>query len=765
MRLLNKILSLVCIVALLFSAVPTVQSQATPTLYFTNTTLTIGGSQRYCYLQMKNAENISAMDYRILYDAENIELDSMYKTGFTNQSDVTVSINDSEPGVIHVTLISQNGLNGDNYVQMMYFKAKKNAKPGAYPISVLVTDIYNSSLDTVVATTQTGTITIKEATQTVKNASFFDTVSSSTVKHGEMFEYTLSGGSLNDLSAGTFTFSYDAEKLKPEKIMPSSFMTVYDINDSYEGMIKLSFVSEKAIPSYNYLVTINFSAIASGKASITFEPSDLYDSSFEGMTGNKLTKSVSIAEPEVVIDYPDFKFELPENITSDKEFTVKAVLEGGSGVRAGDFVVNYDADVLECIGVGSEAISGAWVVTDKNYSNGQIRFSLMSNVDLNEDTALVAMKFRAKENLDSKSNLTAGGTGIYDGKFNAVVLEYINAEIEAKRPEYTVNFYDSDRITILASQKVMSGNGAIAPKAEQIRKLDDENHLKFSGWDKEYSVITDNTDIVAVYEKEAHTVITQSAVAATCTETGITEGEYCVACDEILIAQEVIPAKGHNEIKTPDIKPGYDTPGYIGGTHCDRCGKVLMEPEVIPPTGTVVSAALDSNDILTVKGVLSGNTVTEGTTLIAVYTDNGQLLKTVDITELKQSGFEIEIPGCSGAGHIKILRWDMATIKPFCDAIKVDIVEYPIINASLYNGTLAVSGALSEETEAEGATYLSVYDNNKRLLTVEDITALNQSDFSVFIEDMEDSCTVKLFRWEIARLRPLHNAVEVNVEK
>ena len=81
MKILNKIISALCIVALLISAVPTVQAQATPTLYFSTQDVTIGSSSTaYCFLQMKNAENISAMDYRIIYDAENLEFAQIYNT-------------------------------------------------------------------------------------------------------------------------------------------------------------------------------------------------------------------------------------------------------------------------------------------------------------------------------------------------------------------------------------------------------------------------------------------------------------------------------------------------------------------------------------------------------------------------------------------------------------------------------------------------------------------------------------------------------------
>ena len=929
MKILNKIISALCIVALLISAVPA-YAGVSPTLYFTNPTLTAGGSSAYCYLKMDNAENISAMDYRILYDAENIELDSMYKTGFTNQSDVTVSANTSEPGVIHVTLISQNGLNGNNYVHLMYFKAKKDAKPGTYPISVLVTDIYNSSLDTVVATTQKGTITVKEATQAVKNISFSSLVSPSSLKVGETVNYKLSASSLNNLSAGTFDFTYDETKLKFNGATLSSAMqnTVCDINDSIDGLVKISFASEKAITSGSNLVTLEFSSIAPGTASIAFKPSDLYDSSFVGMTGNELTKSVSIAEPEIVIDYPDFKFLIPEAAPSDKEFTVKAVLEGGSGVRAGDFVVNYNSNILECTGVNSETVSGAWVVTDKNYSNGQIRFSLMSNVDLTEDTALVAMKLKARENVDSKSKLTATGTGINDVKFNVVTLEFVDSEVEVVRPEYTVNFYDSDGTTLLATQNVMSGNSAIPPKTEQIRKSDGNNHLKFSGWGKDYSVIIDNTDIVAVYVDEAHTVITQSAVEATCTESGLTEGKYCVVCSEILAKQEVIPEKGHNEVTdesvapnctetgltegshcsvcdevivaqqvvpanghievilprveptctepgltegkccsvcnetlvsqteikanehttvvdkavaptctdtgltegrhcsvckevlvaqkvvpanghtevilprveptctepgltegkycsvcnetlvsqteikanghtavaTPDIKPEVSTPGYTGGTHCDVCGEVLTQPEFVPATGIWAKAILSEMGTLTVSGALADDAVAEGTTFIGIYNSTGRLIKTVDITELNQSEFEINIPNCKGVSYIKIMRWDMSALKPLCDAIKVEIEMHQYVNAILVGGTLTVSGALADDAATEGATFIGIYNSTGQLIKTVDITELNQSEFEINIPNCKGVSYIKIMRWDMSALKPLCDAIKVEVE-
>ena len=89
----------------------------------------------------------------------------------------------------------------------------------------------------------------------------------------------------------------------------------------------------------------------------------------------------------------------------------------------------------------------------------------------------------------------------------------------------------------------------------------------------------------------------------------------------------------------------------------------------------------------------------------------------------------------------------------------------PIVSAVLdSNKTLTVSGGVSDNKVAEGTTYLAVYNKDNRLLELKIITELDQSNFNVPIENMKDAHTVKIFRWEILTLRPLHNAVEVSVK-
>ena len=74
-------------------------------------------------------------------------------------------------------------------------------------------------------------------------------------------------------------------------------------------------------------------------------------------------------------------------------------------------------------------------------------------------------------------------------------------------------------------------------------------------------------------------------IAATCTTAGLTEGKFCADCGEVLIAQEVIPAKGHTEVIDAAVSATCATSGLTEGKHCSVCERVLVNQEIIPALG------------------------------------------------------------------------------------------------------------------------------------------------------------------------------------
>lgn len=79
----------------------------------------------------------------------------------------------------------------------------------------------------------------------------------------------------------------------------------------------------------------------------------------------------------------------------------------------------------------------------------------------------------------------------------------------------------------------------------------------------------------------AHKATAVPGKEATCTETGLMEGEMCADCGEILYAQRVTAAYGHDEVYISARKATCAQEGKTEGRVCARCGLVFVEAQVI----------------------------------------------------------------------------------------------------------------------------------------------------------------------------------------
>ena len=95
-------------------------------------------------------------------------------------------------------------------------------------------------------------------------------------------------------------------------------------------------------------------------------------------------------------------------------------------------------------------------------------------------------------------------------------------------------------------------------------------------------------------EALGHTEVTDAAKAATCTETGLTEGKHCSVCGEVIIAQEEIAALGHTEVIDAAKAATCTETGLTEGKHCSVCGEVIIAQEEIAALGhtEVIDAAV-----------------------------------------------------------------------------------------------------------------------------------------------------------------------------
>ena len=71
------------------------------------------------------------------------------------------------------------------------------------------------------------------------------------------------------------------------------------------------------------------------------------------------------------------------------------------------------------------------------------------------------------------------------------------------------------------------------------------------------------TETVAVGTANGHTEVIDAAVEPTCTEPGKTEGKHCSVCNEVLVKQEVVAAKGHTYENGVCTVCGAKDPDYV----------------------------------------------------------------------------------------------------------------------------------------------------------------------------------------------------------
>lgn len=89
------------------------------------------------------------------------------------------------------------------------------------------------------------------------------------------------------------------------------------------------------------------------------------------------------------------------------------------------------------------------------------------------------------------------------------------------------------------------------------------------------------TDIPA----HGHTPITDEAIEATCTTTGLTEGSHCAICGKELVKQEIVPIADHKYIIVAAIPSTCEETGLTAHVECSVCGHILIPANETPALG------------------------------------------------------------------------------------------------------------------------------------------------------------------------------------
>ena len=197
-------------------------------------------------------------------------------------------------------------------------------------------------------------------------------------------------------------------------------------------------------------------------------------------------------------------------------------------------------------------------------------------------------------------NLTANRINIVQ-KTDSNAKVYLYAENDGERAWIDMGILDKSLVTLACSNDLnlalkIEWEAGAAPNITEIVRFSVEvdcDH-QFGEWIRtteptctENGVETRTCELCGETESRAvaalgHTEETIPAVEATCDEPGLTEGKKCAVCGEILVAQEEIPALGH-EYESVVTAPTCTRGGYTTHT-CIRCGDSYVD-SYVEPTG------------------------------------------------------------------------------------------------------------------------------------------------------------------------------------
>ncbi len=192
------------------------------------------------------------------------------------------------------------------------------------------------------------------------------------------------------------------------------------------------------------------------------------------------------------------------------------------------------------------------------------------------------------------NNYTATATGLSNANYKLPTAVTTTFSIGQATPGYTM----PDNQEILCNQTLtditLPAGFAFADVNTILAIGENTVGIIFTPEDAENYKVVDDIEITVTVN---HSEVTDPAVPATCTATGLTEGSHCSVCEQELVAQEVVPMIKHTAVTDAAVPATCTATGLTEGSHCSVCDHVIVAQEVVPMAEHTESEAVKENEV------------------------------------------------------------------------------------------------------------------------------------------------------------------------
>jgi len=435
-KFLTTLLFILTIATAMFFGSPTVafaqEGQVQPPRVVASNGETTAQNSAYINVSAQNFVDVGGLEVFIFYDANLFEINSYWTGSLLNDAYSTFNV--SESGKLALNTIALNGISGSNDLFSFYLYVKMGVPEGQYPITIAIGDAYSKTLEPISIETQKFYINVKKTAVQYDTVDIYSYQNLSQAKQGEIVEISYETWNGYNFASADFELSYDENLFKLKSIdlgyeLKNATSAVYSVNDSIDGYVKVSYAALSGVYSAYPILTATFEVIqnVNKETEIEFLATEMYDVNLTPLNGKKLTNIINVVYQEPPKDLPDIS--ISNHSGCSAEFSVDITADKKTGLAAGDFVVTYDATILEFKGA-TKVADNTMIVVNPNNTNGTIRFSFICQGGVLDDTIMARLTFVPKKVTSTSISVT--GNNLVDADYNEVKVDYVSATITLK---------------------------------------------------------------------------------------------------------------------------------------------------------------------------------------------------------------------------------------------------------------------------------------------------------------------------------------------